>query len=81
MDDVADDERIDVHEYRHGLKLLSETRETARYRNEEGYDCPACGRPFRGLFVTEKRHSTFSPEDARPFCVRREDDRIVLFTH
>lgn len=72
---------IDIHEYRHGLKLRRETRETAHYENREGYACPACGEEFDQLFATEKTHNSFDPSTARPFCVVREPDRLLLFRH
>lgn len=81
MQSEADAERIDVHDYRHGLKLLTERRDTAHYRNEEGYACPSCGTEFAALYVSEKRHNTFDPDDARPFCIRHEPERILMFMH
>lgn len=82
MEQLGDgDGPIDLHEYRHGLKLLKETRETSRWENKRGYDCPACGDPFEGLFATEKRHNTFSATGETPFCIVREQDRLLMFRH
>jgi hypothetical protein len=79
--DVPEDERLDFHDYRHGLKLLTETRETVHYRNENEYDCPACGHTFAAVYASEKRHNTFDPDSARPFCLRNEPDRLLVFLH
>lgn len=71
---------FDVHEYRHGLKLLGEDRETTHLENREGFACPACGRPFERLLVSEKRENTFGKPGA-PFCVVRTDERLLVLTH
>lgn len=77
--DVA--EGFDVHEYREGFKLLKETRETMQLGNRADFACPACGKPFEKLFVTEKRANTFQSPPG-PFCLLRTDaDQILLFTH
>lgn len=77
--DVA--EGFDVHEYREGFKLLQETRETIQLENRAPFDCPACGKPFEKLFVTEKRQNTFGSPPG-PFCLVRSDtDQLLLFTH
>jgi hypothetical protein len=81
MRDAADDDHLDVHDYRHGLKLVTEKRDTAHYLNKQGFDCPACGRPFEALFLSEKRHNSFDPDSPSPFCLRRESDRLLMFTH
>jgi hypothetical protein len=76
--DVSDG--FDVHEYRHGLKLLREDRETMHLSNREGYACPACGDPFDRLLVSEKRKNTFG-EPGRRFCVVRTDGTLLVLTH
>lgn len=82
MEQLGDgDGPIDIHAHRHGLKLHKETRETSHWENKNDYACPACGKAFEHLFVTEKRHNSFSPSSSRPFCLRRERDRILLFRH
>ncbi|MDG5775069.1 flagella cluster protein [Haloarculaceae archaeon H-GB2-1] len=81
MKDQADADRIDVHDFRHALKLVTEKRETAHYRNKKGLRCPACRRPFERLFISEKRHNSFDPNAANPFCIRHESDRVLVFTH
>jgi hypothetical protein len=71
---------FDVHDYRHGLKLLQEKRGTMHLANRDGFGCPACGEPFEKLFVTEKRTNTFGDPGA-PFCLVRTDDELLLLTH
>lgn len=71
---------FDVHEYRHGLKLLREDRGTMHLANREGFACPACGEPFEKLFVTEKRENTFG-DPGSPFCLVRADGQLLLLTH
>lgn len=76
--DVSDG--FDVHDYRHGLKLLTQDAETMHLENREGFGCPACGREFGRLFVSERRHNTFgSPPGA--FCLTRTDEQVLLLTH
>lgn len=76
--DVSDG--FDVHDYRHGLKLLKEDRDTMSLANREGFACPACEKPFEKLFVTERRENSFG-DPGRPFCVVRTDDEVLLLTH
>jgi len=82
METLGDgDGPIDLHEYRHGLKLRKRTRETSLWSNERGYACPACGERFAGLLTSEKTHTSFAPDGAAPFCVVREPERILVFRH
>jgi hypothetical protein len=76
--DIADG--FDVHEYRHGLKLLSEDRQTMHLENREEFTCPACDEPFERLFVTEKPTNTFGNPES-PFCIARTDETVLLLTH
>ena len=76
--DVSDG--FDVHDYRHGLKLLKEDRETMHLANREGYGCPACEEPFERLFVTERRTTSFD-DPGTAFCLVRTDDELLLLTH
>ena len=76
--DVTDG--FDVHEYRHGLKLLKQDRETMQLANRNDFDCPACGDPFDRLLVSEKRENTFG-NPGGPFCVVRTDEEVLLLTH
>lgn len=76
--DISDG--FDVHDYRHGLKLLRQDRGTMTLENREGFVCPACGEPFERLFVTERRTNTFG-DPGSPFCLARTDDELLLLTH
>lgn len=76
--DVTDG--FDVHEYRHGLKLLEQDRETMHLANRTDFACPACGEPFDRLLVSEKRENTFGTPGG-PFCVVRTDEELLLLTH
>jgi hypothetical protein len=77
--DVTDG--FDVHEYRHGLKLIKEERETMHLENrDDQFACPACGDPFERLFVSEKRTNSFG-DPGGPFCLARTDEQILLLTH
>jgi hypothetical protein len=71
---------FDVHEYRHGLKLIKDDRETMHLENRDGFGCPACGKPFEKLFVSEARTSSFGKPNA-PFCLARTDSQLLLLTH
>ena len=72
---------FDMHDYRHGLKLLKEDVRTKQLANpDDAFACPACGKPFDRLFVTEKRTNSFD-DPGRPFCLARTDDALLLFTH
>lgn len=71
---------FDVHEYRHGLKLIREDRETMQLENRDGFACPACGEPFERLFVSTARTSSFGKPTA-PFCLARTDSQLLLLTH
>ncbi|NEU56097.1 flagella cluster protein [Halorussus sp. MSC15.2] len=74
------DERFDVHDHRHALKLRKDTGDTQFWENRKALDCPACGDAFSDLLISEKRNNSFNSPDGR-FCVVRESDRILLFTH
>lgn len=76
--DVTDG--FDVHEYRHGLKLLKEDRGQMHLANRNDFGCPACGEPFDRLLISEKRENTFG-KPGSPFCVVRTDEELLLLTH
>ncbi|MFC7133344.1 MULTISPECIES: DUF7385 family protein [Salinibaculum] len=76
--DISDG--FDVHDYRHGLKLLKEDRGTMHLANREGFACPACGEPFERLFVSERRTNTFG-NPGTAFCLARTDEKLLLLTH
>ena len=71
---------FDVHDYRHGLKLLREDRETTYLANRNGFGCPACERAFDRLLVTEARSLSVGTPDA-PVCLVRTDDAMLVLTH
>jgi hypothetical protein len=69
-----------VHDYRHGLKLIKDDGRTMHLENRDGFGCPACGKPFEKLFVSEKRTNTFG-NPGSPFCLARTDEKMLLLTH
>lgn len=80
MEQLDVEDGFDVHAYRHGLKLLREDRETMHLANRKGFACPACGRPFEKLMVSEKRTHTFRSPPG-PFCLVRTDEQLLVLTH
>ncbi|MFC6719377.1 flagella cluster protein [Natrialbaceae archaeon GCM10025810] len=70
-----------VHDYRTKLKLLNDTGDTRTLENREELGCPACGRAFDRLYVSERPTETFSSPPERPFCLARTDDRLLVLTH
>jgi hypothetical protein len=69
-----------IHDYRRGLKLIKDDGQSRHLENREGLGCPACGKPFETLFVSEKRAASFgNPE--RAFCLARTDEKLLLLTH
>lgn len=72
---------FEVHDHRHGLKLIQETRETMHLENrDQKFACPACGDAFTRLFVSEKRTNSFD-DPGTGFCLVRTDDQLLLLTH
>jgi len=71
---------FDVHDYRHGLKLLKQDRGTMTLANRDDFACPACGEAFERLFVSEKRTNSFG-DPGRPFCLARTDESLLVMTH
>jgi formamidopyrimidine-DNA glycosylase len=69
-----------IHDYRHGLKLIEEDRGTTHVANREGFACPACGKPFEKLFVSERRENTFG-NPGTAICIVRTDEELLLLTH
>jgi len=80
MEPLDVDGHFDYHDYREGLKLLREDRETTHLANRADFACPACDKGFEKLFVSERRENTFG-DPGTAFCVVRTDDQILLFTH
>ncbi|GGN96333.1 MULTISPECIES: DUF7385 family protein [Haloarcula] len=80
MDRLDVSDGFDVHDYRHGLKLLKQDRGTMTLENRQGFACPACGDAFERLFVSENRTNTFG-NPGSPFCLVRTDDQLLVLTH
>jgi len=59
---------------------MEDDRETTHLANREGFACPACGKRFEKLFVSEKRENTFG-NPGSPVCVVRTDEQLLLLTH
>jgi hypothetical protein len=76
--DVSDG--FDVHDYRHGLKLLKQDRGTMTLDNRDDFACPACGERFERLFVTERRTNSFG-DPGTSFCLARTDEALLVLTH
>ncbi|WP_115864584.1 DUF7385 family protein [Halorussus litoreus] len=74
------DDRFDVHDHRHALKLRKDAGDTELWENRENLDCPACEEQFDELLISERRENSFNPPGGR-FCVVREEGRILVFTH
>lgn len=77
--DVTDD--FDVHDYRHGLKLIKQDAETLTFANREAFECPACEQPFERLLVSEARTLSFDGSDGGPFCVVRAGEKLLVLSH
>ncbi|MFC7020542.1 MULTISPECIES: DUF7385 family protein [Haloarcula] len=80
MEQLDVNDGFDVHDYRHGLKLLTQDRDTMTLENRADFACPACGEAFDRLFVSEKRTNTFG-DPGRPFCLARTDAQLLVLTH
>jgi len=80
MDELDVSDGFDVHDYRHGLKLLKQDRETMALANRDDFACPACGERFEKLFVSERRENSFGNPNS-PICLVRTDDELLLLTH
>jgi len=81
MEQLSVADGFDIHDYRHGLKLIQQSRETMQLENrEDNFACPACGEPFEKLFVSEKRTNSFG-NPGTAFCLARTDETILLLTH
>jgi transposase len=81
MEELDVSDGFDMHDYRHGLKLIQENRRTKQLENRANeFACPACGKAFDRLFVTEKRENTFG-DPGSPFCIVRAGEQVLLLTH
>lgn len=75
------DDGFDVHDYREGLKVLKQDRETMYLANRAGYECPACGRAFERLFVSTEPTVTFGSAPGAPVCLARTPSQLLVLTH
>ncbi len=66
---------------RHRLKLKRDAGHTSLFENRDSVACPACEESFTEVLLTEQREHSFQPTGSMPFCIVREDNRILLFTH
>ena len=81
MASLAVDEDFDIHDYRHGLKLLQQGGDTLTFQNREGYDCPACGRPFSRLLLAQTDELSFRTAPSGPICIVRTPEEFLVLTH
>jgi hypothetical protein len=77
--DVADG--FDVHDYRTKLKLRRDDGETTVLENRDGCLCPACGRTFDRLLVTETDSLSFGSAPSGPICLARTGSQMLVLTH
>ena len=72
---------FDIHAERHRLKQLSDDGESKLFENRRDVECPACGSPFRRLFMTERGAESFPENDGSRFCLVRDPGVVYLFRH
>lgn len=77
---MSESEPFDVHEIRHKLKLHNDSGDRQLWENKKDASCPACEESFLELLISNLRENSFNRPDGR-FCVVREDDRLLVFTH
>lgn len=70
-----------VHDYRHGLKLLQQDRDTLTFENRDGFECPACGEAFDRLLVADGATLSFDAAPNGRFCIARAADALLVLTH
>ncbi len=75
------DAEFSVHDYRHGLKLVQQDRDTSTVENRGGFECPACGDQIKRLLVAESATLSFGAAPNCPFCLARADDSLLVLTH
>jgi hypothetical protein len=72
---------FDMHDYRHGLKLLKEDVRSKQLANpDDRFACPACGKAFDRLFVTETQATSFGKPDTA-FCIAHTAEKLLVLTH
>ncbi len=81
MQQLTIDPTFDIHDHRHGLKLVKEDRQTLLLDNpDDVFACPACGKAFNRLFVSERQTQSFGCPDS-PVCLARTDTQMLVLTH
>lgn len=80
MERLDVDGGFDVHDHRDGLKLVEQDSDSRQLLNR-GYACPACGRSFDRLFVSERREVTFNSAPNGPICLVRTPAELLVLTH
>jgi len=81
MDTLDVSEGFDVHDYRQALKLLTQDGSAMHLENRAGLGCPACGRPFERLFVSEDPTVTFRNAPDSPICLAHSSEQLLVLTH
>jgi uncharacterized protein (UPF0212 family) len=81
METLSVADGFDVHEYREGMKIRKQDRDSIHLENRAGYACPACGRQFDRLFVSTDDDVTFGSAPNGPICVVRAPERLLVLTH
>lgn len=72
---------FDLHDYRTELKLRRDDGETTVLENREGCRCPACGREFGRLLVSEADSVSFNSAPNGPICLVRTAEKLLVLTH
>ncbi|MGB9955737.1 DUF7385 family protein [Haloferax prahovense] len=72
---------FDIHEVRHRVKLLRDDGDTMLVENRDGVACPACGDDFSQLLISDRDAHSFDVDADTRFCVRRDNDRLLVATH
>lgn len=72
---------FDLHGNRHRLKQLKDSGGTKLFENRDDVPCPACGKRFRRLFVTEQQTTSFPENDGSRFCLVHGGGAIYVFRH
>ncbi|MCO8266793.1 flagella cluster protein [Haloferax sp. AB510] len=72
---------FDIHEVRHRVKLLRDDGDTMLVENRDGVACPACSDDFSQLLISDRDAHSFDVDADTRFCVRRDNDRLLVATH
>ncbi|MFB6176711.1 MAG: flagella cluster protein [Halobaculum sp.] len=77
--DISDG--FDVHDHRTELKLVTQDANSMQLKNREELGCPACGKEFDRMFVTDQETVTFDSAPSGPVCVARTAEKILVLAH